>query len=371
MALYGAYVHIPWCRIRCPYCAFVVDARRDRPHEAYADAVLRAWAAEREHFPGRPATVYFGGGTPGLTPAPVLGRLIRGLDPLPDAEVTVEVNPGEIDDDGLAALRDAGVTRVSVGVQSFLAPVARRLGRTTAARAAPGVVAAALAAGFASVTLDLVFAVPGQSEADWAEDLARALGTGVPHVSLYGLTIEPGTPFARAGVPAADDDRWRAAYDRAVDTLGAAGVHRYEVSNFARDGHRSVHNEHYWRARPWAGLGVGAHGWRPDGARTAFPAEVEAFLAAPVPRPAVERPSPEEVYAELVGSTLRHVDGVDRARVHRLTGLRPEVPPGLRRSGLVVEDDASIRLASEGFPVADAIAARLCAALGDSRRRRA
>lgn len=362
MPPYGVYVHLPWCRIRCPYCAFVVSARRDPPHAAYTRALLLDWARQREAVSGRPASVYFGGGTPSRTPAGELARLLAALDPLPGAEVTAEVNPGDLDAAGLSALRAAGIGRLSLGVQSFDPAVARRLGRTTAARHAPALVEAALAAGFRSVSVDLIFGVPGQSEAQWARDLERAVALGVPHVSLYGLTIEPGTPFARARVPAADEDRWRAQYDLAVERLEAAGVHRYEVSNFARAGHRSVHNEHYWRARPWIGLGAGAHGWWPDGRRTRGDERVEAWTGGEAPPLAVERPADDELFAELVGSTLRHVDGVDRALVRARTGIAPIVPPALVRAGLVYDGPEAVRLAEAGFAVADGVAAAICAA---------
>lgn len=363
--MYGVYVHIPWCRKRCPYCAFVVDTRRGPPHAAYTDAVLRAWEVERAWFPGRPSTVYFGGGTPSEAPPEEIARLVAALAPEPGAEVTLEANPGGLGADPRArldALRAAGVTRLSLGVQSFQEHVARALGRAHDARDARELVEVASDAGFASLSFDLIFGVPGQSETDFEADLATTAALGAAHVSLYGLTILEGTAFARRGVEAPDDDRWRALYDRAVALLPAAGLERYEVANFARPGHRARHNELYWRARPWAGLGVGAHGWRPDGTRTQVPDALDAFLAGGAP-PVLDRPGPRELAAELIGSTLRHVDGLDRAALRRWTGLDVAPPAHLLAGGLLRAEGDSLHLGSDGFPLADALAARLCASL--------
>lgn len=356
---WGVYVHLPWCRVRCPYCAFVVSGARAPDHAGTRDRLLGEWEAARDHFPGRPTTLFFGGGTPSRTPPADVAALIRAIDP--SGEVSLEANPDDLDPDRLGAWVDAGVNRLSLGVQSFLPAVGRRIGRATSARAGRDAVVAALAR-FPTVSVDLIFGVPGQSPEALAEDLAVAIGLGVPHVSAYGLTIEPGTPFHRAGIPAADEDAWADLYQQVVETLGAAGLERYEVSNFARPGHRCVHNEHYWRGRPWAGLGPGAHGWLPDGRRTAGAAEVEAWLrGAPGPTPA--RPGDRELAAELIGSTLRHVDGLDRARLRAWTGLDVDPPASLVRVGLLDPTPDRIRLGTSGFALADGLASRLCAGL--------
>jgi oxygen-independent coproporphyrinogen-3 oxidase len=243
--------------------------------------------------------------------------------------------------------------------------VARALGRGHDARDARDLVELASEAGFASLSFDLIFGVPGQTLADFDADLEQTIALGAGHVSLYGLTILEGTAFARRGVAGPDDDTWRALYDRAVERLPAAGLERYEVANFARPGHRARHNELYWRGRPWAGLGVGAHGWWPDGARTTHGDDVDAYLAGP-PSPRVERPAAHELAAELIGSTLRHVDGLDRGALRAWTGLDVLPPSHLLAGGLLVADDAHVRLGFAGFPLADALAARLCATLHDT-----
>ncbi len=361
---YGVYVHIPWCRARCPYCAFTVSVRRERPHNAYGDAVLREWAFRRAAFPDAPPdTLFFGGGTPSLVPPAEIGRLIAGIAPAPGAEISLEANPHDLDPRTLDGLRDAGVTRLSVGVQGFDPTVAGRLGRSQDARAAPEVLRRVARTGFASWSLDLIFGAPGQTREAWARELDAALALDPPHVSLYGLTIEDGTAFAagvaRGRLRAPDDDDWHAMYAHAVEVLGHAGLPRYEVSNFARPGHRCAHNEHYWSGRPWAGLGVGAHGWEPDGARTVNTADVDAYLAATDPTASRERPDGAVLLAELLGSGLRHVDGVDTDDLARRTGLRVQPDDALRVHGLLTTDGGRLTLTDAGFPLADAVVARL------------
>jgi oxygen-independent coproporphyrinogen-3 oxidase len=356
---YGVYVHIPWCRVHCPYCAFNVSTRRDPPHRAYTDAILREWALRRPLFPGRPTSVYFGGGTPSLCPPDEIARIVTGIDAAPGAEISLEANPGTLVAP-LAAFRDAGVTRLSLGVQTFDPGLARRLGRGHSSDDARALVAEAQGSGFASVSFDLLFAGPRQTRAGFAADLAVTATLAPDHVSLYGLTIEAGTAFARLGRSPADEDLWRAMYDDAVDALGQAGLARYEVSNFARAGHRSRHNEHYWRARRWAGLGAGAHAWWPDGTRVVNVAAPEAYVAAADPIATQERPPPEALAFELVWSTVRHVDGLDRDPLVATTGLDVTIDPALVNAGLVTEAGRHVRLTLAGFPLADGIAARLC-----------
>ena len=189
---FGVYVHIPWCRRRCPYCAFAISTISERPTDAYTDAVSIQWAAEATHFPGAPTSVAFGGGTPSLHPPGDIARLIRLAALAPGAEVSLEANPEDVNAPLLEALRGAGVTRLSLGVQSFEARSARLLNRAHSVARGPDRARLVAAAGFESWSLDLIFAQPGQSLAAWATDLEAALALAPPHLSLYGLAAEEG-----------------------------------------------------------------------------------------------------------------------------------------------------------------------------------
>jgi oxygen-independent coproporphyrinogen-3 oxidase len=344
--------------------------RRDRPHAAFAEGVIRIWERRRERLVpagSDPSTLFFGGGTPSLASVDSIAAIVRAVGAT--HEVSLEANPHDLDEATVAGLRDSGVTRLSIGVQSFDPDVAGRLGRREDAAAAPAAIACALRAGFRSVSVDLIFAVPGAPSGAFADDLRRVLDAGVPHVSLYGLTIEDGTPFARAGARPLADDAWADLYETAVETLGCAGLHRYEVSNFAREGHRSLHNEHYWQARPWLGIGPGAHGWERDGTRVVDLLDVDAWLAAAGegrdPEGSRERPEATVLATELLATGLRHVDGVDLVALRRWTRREPD-PSTVARlvaGGVVTAGSARIALTRAGFAVTDSVASSLAGSL--------
>lgn len=354
--MYGVYVHVPWCRIRCPYCAFAVDISDSPPFEAYTAAVLRDWFHEQRYFEGKPETLSFGGGTPSRQPAVELAKLVSKI--APSGEVSLEANPEDINDERCAAWRDAGITRLSIGIQSFNASTAKQLGRAHSSRQATQAVHTAVNAGFRSVSLDLIFGLAGQTLGEWESDLTTAIDLGVAHLSAYGLSIEPETLFAKRKTPTAGDEAWHDLYAAALERLESAGLARYEVSNFARPGHRCVHNEHYWRARRWAGLGPAAHGWRPSGERTANAADTATWLAIGH-APATEKTEGAVLLRELCWSTLRHVDGIDRAAARAATGVEVRCPVTLVQGGLVTDDGMVIRLAGRGWSIADAVSERI------------
>lgn len=349
--MYGVYVHVPWCRVRCPYCAFAVDTRRAPDDAGWLARTLADWERERPHFEGRAATLSFGGGTPSRADPEALAAVVRAVDPA--GEVSLEANPEDVTLARLEEWRSLGVNRLSLGVQTFQPALAPRYGRAHSARDATRALEQVSRAGFRSFSVDLIYGHPEQTVAMLIDDIDHAVATGVDHVSLYSLTIEPGTRFGDRGQAVADEERWCALHDAAVGRIEGAGLLRYEVSNFARPGARSVHNEHYWRARPWAGLGPSAHGWRPDQSRVANPSEVSGWLAGD--SALVERVEGRARLWELVWSTLRHVDGVDRARVRFLTGAEVVCPAAAAKAGLLIEDSASIRLTPDGFAVSDAV----------------
>jgi putative oxygen-independent coproporphyrinogen III oxidase len=264
---FGIYVHVPFCASRCGYCDFntYVPGEGVR-REGYVDAVLSEWALAQQVLGGAPpaATVFVGGGTPTLLPVEELSRLLDGLARAPGAEVTVEANPDSVDGAYLRALRAAGATRISLGMQSASAAVLATLDRSHTPGGAVAAAQLAREAGFAHVSLDLIHGAPGERDADWEATLAAVAEAGADHVSAYPLTIEPGTRLharLRRGALAAPDAGLQARrYRRGDAALAALGLEWYEVCNWAAGAEaRCRHNGGYWRSHDWWGLGPGAH----------------------------------------------------------------------------------------------------------------
>jgi oxygen-independent coproporphyrinogen-3 oxidase len=281
------YVHWPFCVSKCPYCDFNSHVREAVDQAAWRDALLRDLAFEAQAFPGRGlSSIFFGGGTPSLMEPATVAALIEAADRhwglAPDAEITLEANPSSVEAARFADLAAAGVNRVSLGLQSLDDRALRFLGR--AHGCAEGLAALATAQGcFGRVSFDLIYALPDQDEEAWAAQLGRALGFGTGHLSLYQLTIEPGTRFAamaaRGELEPRDPDEAAALYELTQAMTGEAGLPAYEISNHARPGEESRHNLAYWRYRPYLGVGPGAHGRR-GGAATRRHRKPENWLAA-------------------------------------------------------------------------------------------
>ncbi len=267
---HSLYVQIPFCRAKCAYCDFNSYAGQESLIPAYVDALLReASLWSKAGRVGRVETLYFGGGTPSLLPVDEMKRLMDGLRRrlnLADAaEVSMEANPESVDLPRLQALRDLGVNRLSLGVQSFDDGELRFLGRIHDAARAEEAYRDARRAGFDSVSLDLIFGLPGQSLARWQRTLEKAVALSPDHLSLYALTIEEETPLARrverGECAEPDADVQADMYGWSSDCAAAAGYEQYEISNWARSGHRCRHNLTYWRCAPYLGLGAGAHSY--------------------------------------------------------------------------------------------------------------
>jgi putative oxygen-independent coproporphyrinogen III oxidase len=273
---FGVYLHVPFCRVRCGYCDFNTYTaseirgvkQSDYAGQAIAELRLAARVLDAAGAGGRPAaTVFVGGGTPTLLPVADLAAMLDAVRDTwglaPDAEVTTEANPDSVDAESLAALAEAGFTRVSFGMQSAVPHVLATLERTHDPERIPHVVRWARDAGL-QVSLDLIYGTPGESLDDWAASLDLALAQHPDHLSAYALIVEDGTKLARqiarGETPSPDDDRQADMYDLADSTLAAAGFRWYEVSNWARDdAHRSRHNLAYWTGQDWWGVGPGAH----------------------------------------------------------------------------------------------------------------
>jgi oxygen-independent coproporphyrinogen-3 oxidase len=264
------YVHVPFCTRRCSYCDFAIAVRRVVPVADYVRGV--ASELQARGFEGGVLdldTLYFGGGTPsslGAAGAAQLMAAMRDVATLSeDAEVTLEANPEDLSRDAVRGWREAGINRLSIGIQTFDDAVLQWMHRTHSAADAARAVDDARAGGIDAVSLDLIFALPTELQRDWKRDLEQALALAPDHISLYGLTIEPHTPVgrwqARGSVTEAPDDRYEHQFLLAHDLLSEAGYEHYEVSNFARAGKRAVHNSAYWRGVPYLGVGPSAHGF--------------------------------------------------------------------------------------------------------------
>ena len=320
------YVHWPWCVKKCPYCDF--NSHESVPQEAaYLDALIADLETALPTIWGRPIiSVFIGGGTPslmsGATVDALLAALRMRLPLLPEAEITLEANPGTVEAARFAAYRDAGVNRLSLGIQSFDDTKLAALGRIHSGDEAQRAIAIAQQH-FERVNLDLMYALPAQTLPDAQRDLATAIATGVSHLSAYHLTLEPNTPFHHAPPPLPDDDLAADMQDMVEETLAAAGYQHYETSAFAKPGQRCQHNLNYWGFGDYLGIGAGAHSKLSDHTgirREARPRHPKDYLADPVTRQ-WQPVTTEDLPGEFMMNALRLTDGVPLAWFSERTGL--------------------------------------------------
>jgi oxygen-independent coproporphyrinogen-3 oxidase len=354
----GVYVHLPWCLRKCPYCDFNShEAPAGGADEgAYLDALEADLNASLPLVWGRPVqTIFIGGGTPSLFSPEGIDRLLSTLRArlrvAPDAEITMEANPGTFERQRFEGFRSAGVNRLSLGVQSFHDASLAAIGRVhDAAQAREAARAAAEI--FPTFNLDLMYALPGQTPALLADDLEQALRFDPPHLSLYHLTLEPNTFFARFPPAVPDEDEAAAMQDAIEERLGTAGFEHYEVSAYARPGHRGRHNVNYWTFGDYLGLGAGAHG------KLSFHDRIVRYVRYRHPRRyvegalagqavEVEKPVPrEDLPFEFMLNALRLTEGVPAALFQTHTGLSlAEISAALTRAekkGLMTADPARL-----------------------------
>jgi oxygen-independent coproporphyrinogen-3 oxidase len=374
------YVHVPWCRRRCTYCDFYFEV--GRADERFADAL--AIELEGRAPPGselsagavraKADTVYLGGGTPSALSDDAVARVVdllrRRLSIADDAEVSLEANPEDLPDGRAARLRELGVTRLSLGTQSFDDDVLRWLGRAHTGAQGKAAALAAVDAGL-RVSLDLIIGVPDEQEGRLDDDIDALLATGAGHVSTYQLTVEAGTPLQRfvdeGRRSAPDEDMQAEAYEHVQQRLRAAGLRQYEVSSFARPGDESRHNRLYWAQGTWLGLGPGAHSMQlhDDGGvlRRHTTARLSQWLADPAGAAHEdERLSPGHALAEAIAFGLRDlVKGVDLEAL--AARHRSPVPVGIERAlddaasrGLLTRRARAVALTPLGARFADAVA---------------
>ena len=376
------YVHVPFCRLVCAYCDFVTVAGRRADVPRYVEALLTELSLRP--VGGRLATIYFGGGTPSLLPAVHVERLVAAAvdrwTPAQLEEVTLEANPSAREAPDWAGLRSAGVTRVSLGVQSLRDEDLRALARGHTATEAIDAYRAARTAGFDSVSVDLIHGIPGQTVEGWRDGLRQAVALGPDHISLYALQVVL-DPDEWAAPPRAGALRWRRRvadgqddavasdqYRVAEDVLGAAGYVHYELSSWARPGHESRHNRAYWRRRAYTGIGAGAHSY--DGARVRSwnERDLDAYLArvAGGERPEVGHEQLDEPTRafDALALGLREVSGTSRRSFAAEFGADPAdvFTDGLAEataSGLLELDGDALRLSAPGRLLASEVLAGL------------
>jgi len=364
------YIHLPWCLKKCPYCDFnshewsaTSAPGQALPEQPYLDALRADLEAALPLIWGRPIhTVFIGGGTPSLFSPEAIDRLlgdVRALTRLDaDAEITLEANPGTFEKDRFRAFRQAGVTRLSIGVQSFHDAHLKALGRVHDRAQALAAVEEAAGA-FDTFNLDIMYALPGQTLAQCETDIRTALGFNPPHISIYHLTIEPNTVFAKFPPVVPEDDDAYAMLDRITELTGAAGLERYEVSAYARRGHRSRHNQNYWQFGDYLGIGAGAH------SKLSFAHRVVRQVRAREPRlymdkalagdavVGVEEVARRDLPFEYMLNALRLREGFSLTDFSARTGLPLSAIDGALREGLakgwLVQDGVWVAPTTRGF----------------------
>ncbi|HWG43085.1 MAG TPA: radical SAM family heme chaperone HemW [Gemmataceae bacterium] len=370
----AAYIHVPFCAHHCGYCDFAIATGQDNFIELYLDALAAELATLGE--PQAVRTLFVGGGTPTHLSAAQLARLLSSLRhwlPLNadgETEFSIECNPDTLSADKIDVLADHGVTRISLGAQSFHADLLRALERAHDVEEIARAVAR-VRRRIDNVSLDLIFGVPGQTESQWRTDLSRALALEPDHLSTYGLTYEKGTPLwkrrQRGQVRALDEDAELALYALAIDTLEAAGFEQYEISSFARPGRRCQHNQIYWANEAYFGFGMGAaryvHGRRELNTR-----DLRRYIRHALSGESVtlqsEELAAEERARETMAVQLRRAEGIDRIAFQAQTGFDLDALAGAAlichiEQGFLADDAARVRLTRRGKYVADAVIERL------------
>lgn len=389
MDQWGLYIHIPFCTVKCWYCDFNAYAGLDGLMPAYTEALVREIASLPPAPTGRPAgpqtlaTLYFGGGTPSRLPLAhletILTAVVRHHHLRPGAEVSLEANPGDLDRAYLRGLRALGITRLSIGAQSFDDAMLRAMGRRHSGAMVVAAYDLARQVGFAFINLDLLYGLPGQDLAHWQRTLDQALALEPDHLSLYALTVEPGTVYAKrqrqGRLPLPPDDLVAEMYEMAEDRLGAAGYVHYEIANWARSPAAVCqHNLTYWRNQPFLGVGAGAHSF--DGARrwaNVRPPRLYIARLAQGRSPVAEVTplSPGLQLAETAMLGLRLVEGLDRAAFRarfgvEVTAVFGQVLADLAPFGLLEVTPDRVRLTRRGRLLSNEVFVRLLEAVAGS-----
>ena len=367
----GIYIHIPFCKSRCKYCDFFSTTHLEKRAQ-YVAALLEEWRMRAHEVNGPIHTIYIGGGTPSMLDDSSLQMIIEAIrresslnstaisEPLQDdeamlQEITMEANPGDITLERAQAWRKMGINRLSIGVQSLDDELLQLIGRRHTAEQARKAVAAAQAAGFDNISIDLMYALPSQTMEQWQKDVAEALQMGVQHISTYGLIYEEGTVLMtlldHGGIEAVDEDTEMQMYDYLVEQLAANNFEHYEVSNFALPNRQSRHNSSYWNNTPYIGLGAGAHSY--DGqVRQWNISDLDTYIAQAMAhqlQPEKEVLSEEQRHTERVMLGLRTNSGIGIDEIDR-SKAQPYIA-----QGMLMEKDNRIVATTKGYHILNRI----------------
>lgn len=366
----GIYLHVPFCKSRCDYCDFFSTTFGSGVRRAYIDRLRREISDRSAEAGGRAvATVYLGGGTPSLLSGSDLSAIFQTLRQnftiSPDAEVTLEANPDDVDEDFARRLALSPVNRVSLGVQSFNDAILASIGRRHTSASAASAVGLLHSYGICNLSIDLIYGLPRQSTALWKDDLDRAFALPITHLSAYSLIYEPGTPITRrrdAGfVSPTTEEAEIAMYHALTHACRAHGFEHYEISNFALPSFRSRHNSAYWRGTPYLGFGPGAHSFDGCASRRSNDCSLQRYIAAPADVPHhVELLDATSQFDEMVMTSLRTAEGIDLPLLAQRFG--PRAQAALLRSARQYLESGTLRLehrrlffTEEGFLLADMV----------------
>lgn len=342
----GIYVHFPFCSARCTYCDFYSQTGRD--WDGYEKALEAEASLRKDFLKGvPPRTIYFGGGTPSLLPTAVLQRVVealrRNFDLSQVEEFTMEANPDDVTPVSAVEWKSMGVSRLSMGVQSFDDDHLKAMRRRHTAEGAEAAFRAARAAGFDNISLDLIFGFTGLTDEQWDNNIDRALALAPDHISCYQMMGK---------YAAEDEEECRRQYMRLQERLADAGFRQYEVSNYCRPGRESKHNSAYWSREAYLGLGAAAHSFDGDRSRCWNVSDIKAYSSGSAPRG--ETLSDEDIFTELVMLGLRTADGLEASVLEGVAAL-----PGLLSEGLLEERSGRIRIPSPHLFISDWIIGRL------------
>lgn len=367
----GLYFHIPFCKKKCDYCHFYVIPDHADHQQAFMKALLQEWQRQSPLLQGHPiASVYFGGGTPSLLSPEAIHEILSWTGATASAEITLEANPDGLTLERLKGFKRAGINRISLGVQSFDDNLLKTLSREHDGQRAEKAIYQCLEAGIPNITIDLMYELPGQTKESWTKTLAKAIHLPITHISLYNLTFEPHTSFYKRRdtliplVPSEETNEHL--YCQAVQTLEEGGLQQYEISAFAREGYKAVHNTGYWTGRPFLGFGPSAFSyWQGERFRNISHLQryCNALQEGNSPVDFSEQLMPEERNRELLCVGLRLKRGIDAARFQEQWGAFSETTlqtlKQLQQQGLIVESSGRLTLSNRGRLLYDSVAAEL------------